>query len=153
MPPSNWQPRNRAVLFRQTDIGAFAVTIRIRAQGDVDPLRGIHHVEMSRPAEAAGTNGSVTALEAAAAVHIEFINHDTTTNIGNPNVQDECRLASPKRAAKEPGIRMAAVNEGKISGNKPAGAWRLAVFQNSGRRDFFQLLLQIVCKLHRSKRF
>ena len=68
-------------------------------------------------------------------------------------MQHKLRLAGAECAREKSSVWIASVNQRKLSFDQPAGPWRFAVFENSGGRDFFQLLLQIVRKLDRRKRF
>src|SRR3977135_1938982 len=62
------------ILFRQADAGAVAVTIPVRRQCLIDQLRCVVHVEVRGWAKAACPPRAVSALESAAARHVEFIN-------------------------------------------------------------------------------
>ena len=90
-------PRNaNADLFGQADVGALAVTIRIRAQSQINSLRRVYEIEMRGPTEPAGADRSMSALEATATGHVEFINNCATIDIGDSNVQRQKRLAGAK---------------------------------------------------------
>src|SRR5204862_6104748 len=70
-------------LFGQTDVGAFTVTVRIRAQGQINSFGCIYEIEVCCSTEPASADRYMSALVAAATGHIEFINDYVTIDIDN----------------------------------------------------------------------
>src|SRR5260370_6191817 len=140
--------KGKVDVFRQTDVAAFAVTVRIRAQSQINSLSRIYEIEVRCSSETARTNRPVSALEAAATGHVKFVNDGAPIDIGNPNVERQKRLAGAKTTSEEASIGISAVDHLKVTLDQPAGARRFRILQDSGRRDFFQLFFQIIRKLH-----
>jgi uncharacterized protein YwlG (UPF0340 family) len=61
------------------------------------------------PTKTAGAARSVPALESASAGHVESIHHPAAIDIGDADVENQFRLASPKRPAEETGVEIAAI--------------------------------------------
>ena len=76
---------------------------------------------MGRATQTAGSHRSVSALETAAASHIEFVNHRASINIGDPDMEDQFGLTDTQRAQEESAVRIAAINQGEIAFNQPTG--------------------------------
>src|ERR1044072_7927041 len=131
----------RRELFRQSEIVTLAVAIRIRAKSDVDPLRGINHVEMRSSSETTRSHCAMPALKTTAASHIKFVNNRAPIDIGDADMQNQFRSADSKVAEEKAPIGISAVDQVKITFNEPASAGFFAVLENSRRRDFFQLFL------------
>src|SRR5580704_8315206 len=115
--PSGWQHQSRhnvlwprAKLFRQTDVSAIAVAIRIRAEGKIDSLGRIIQIEMRGPAQSACAHRPELALKPAATRHIEFINNRAFYDIGNLDVKCEHGTARAQVSEEKPAQRTAAID-------------------------------------------
>src|SRR5437588_7728870 len=94
----------------ERDVRARAVTERIRAEHEVDSLRGIDEIERRGFAQAAGPHGAVVSLQIAAARHVEFVDDDAFVDIGDANMHGQPGGADSERAEKEATGRTAAID-------------------------------------------
>src|SRR6202030_1413315 len=124
----------------------------IGTEGQVDSLRRVTQVEVCRFSETTGADRPELALVTAAAGHIEFVNDQASPNVCHSYVQSEERAARTQISEEEPCQRTPAIHSRKIAFHQPTDSGRFVIFENSRRSDSFQLLLQILGKLNRSKR-
>src|SRR6266404_2161979 len=136
------------ILFRQADVGAVAVTIRVRAQCQIDSLSRVLQVKVRGSAKAACPHRSVSALESAPARHIEFINHQAAFHVGDPNVKRENGATDAEASEEKSTQRAAAINKIKLSFHQPPNARRFVTFQDARGRDLLELFLKIAGKFN-----
>src|SRR4030081_2974265 len=146
--PSRNRRFRAKILFRQADVGAVAVTIRVRAQCQIDSLSRVLHVEVRGSAKGACPPRSVSALEPAAARHVEFINDPAAFHVGNPDMKRENGATGAKTSEEKSTQRAAAINKIKLSFHQPANARRFVAFQNARGRYLLELFLQIAGKFN-----
>src|SRR5204863_1612869 len=90
----NVNPCSLRKLFGKADVGARAVSIRIRAQCQINSLSCVLQVKVNRTAKSAGANSPGSTLELASTIHIKLIHDDTALNISDSDMEREKGLAS-----------------------------------------------------------
>src|SRR4051812_32336144 len=136
----------------QGEVGARSVTEGVRAQHEINPLRGIHEVERSGITESARAEGSRASLELAATSHVKFVNDHAAIDVSHADMQREVRLPKSQMAKQRTPLRTAAINKVKLSGYQPAGPGCFVVAKDSSRGEFFELLLEGAGKFNRGQR-
>ena len=101
-------------------IRARRVSVRIRAQGDVNSLSRIAQVEMGSLSQTARANRAQFSLETATASHIEFIDNAASRDIGDSYVQGEKRSACAEIPEKETSERTSAIHAIEVTIHQPA---------------------------------
>ena len=79
----------RGVKLFQRERRASAVTIRIRAERQINALRCITKIEVGRFSQTAGAQRPKFALMTAAAGHVEFVHDQASFHISNLHVKRE----------------------------------------------------------------
>ena len=108
---------------------------------------------MRGPAESARADGSEFALETTSTRHIEFVNNHTAIDVSDPDMKSEEGLTGAKIAEKETAERTPAIDQIELTFDQPAHAGPFSIFQDARGRDLLELLLQILCELHRRECF
>src|SRR5205807_7694516 len=140
-------------LFRQADISAFAVAVRISPQGQKNSLRSVLQIEVRGPAQSTRADSPEFALETTSARHIEFVNHHAATDVGDSDVKSEEGLTDAEITEKETAERTSAIDQIELTFHQPAYAGPFAIFQYARGRDLLELLFQIFGEFHWRERF
>lgn len=124
------------------------ISLRIRAQDEINPFRCVAQIKMSRLAQAAGTQCSELTLGAAATLHVEFVHDHVPLHIGHAHMQDEEGSASTSESKEKPRNRTSTVNQPEFAVDQPANPRRLMIFQDPHRRDALEFFLHVFGELY-----
>jgi hypothetical protein len=108
-------------------------------------------IEVQSTTKPACANGSVSSLKLTAAIHVKLVDNQTALNIRDADMECENRLADAELTLKRTAPLDCHHRQHRIPIDQPADTGLFRRFENPSRRDFFQLFLQILGKLDRSR--